>query len=171
MVDENEVVEQKQELVLSQEDIIKKLDSVSNEEDLKYLTQLFNFNLAKKDMIRANMESQLLDNILQEVNKRITDRPGEITNKDLLDYMSAMQSSIDRTSKSIQTIGDNSSVYNVSSTNNVNINIMSDSNQLSKESRSRITEVIKNIMKDINNNEQDSNIDIDYTNEGEKYND
>ena len=154
--------------VPSQEDIIKKLDTIKSESELRELTQYFNFNLAKKDMARADMQSNLLDSILQEVGNRVTNRPGELTNKELQDYMSLMQSNIAKTQQSVQNISENPAILKIDNrTSNVNINIGTDTlfSSLDKDSRNNITDALKNIFAQLSASDTNQVIDIDTTKE------
>lgn len=175
MIDETETIEiQSNDNLLpselSQQEIINKISSAKNSDELKELTTIFNMNLVKKDMARATAESDLLDSILKEVTTRITTRPGELSNKDLLDYMTAIKNNIVSTQKMIQGVNDNPLLIKINQSNqSINLNIDSDSLQLSRESREKVANTIKNILNNLSADDKDI-ITIDTTN-GEEHDD
>lgn len=141
----------------SKEEIITRLDTVQTQQELDELTQMFNFNLVKKDMARASTQSDLLDLIVKEVGDRVKNRSGELTNKDLLDYMNAMQANIDKTQKAVRGVDNTQPIIKViNNTNKLNINV--NDNQMTRESREHITNAVKNILAQISAQKEDTSI-------------
>lgn len=126
------------------------IDQLMTEDDIeksKEMINLFNINIAKKNTLRVAKVDELLDKVNDEALKRVTERPDEINDKDLLSYMNAAQNQIDRSMDTINSINDVPAI-NLTQDNSVNINITQP--ELSKESRDRILNAVKKFM-EINN--------------------
>lgn len=126
------------------------IDQLMTEDDIeksKEMINLFNINIAKKNTLRVAKVDELLDKVNDEALKRVTERPDEINDKDLLSYMNAAQNQIDRSMDTINSINDVPAI-NLTQDNSVNINI--NQPELSKESRDRILNAVKKFM-EINN--------------------
>lgn len=125
-----------------------KLLQATSESEINEIVQLFNLNMKKKDVIRANKLSDLQDKIAEQISARIDKHAGEFSNKDLLDYLNAIQNILSK-----QNFDESIQVPQIAVQNNtVNVNI---EDSLSRESRQRIQEAIKSIL-----NSQ-STIDVD----------
>lgn len=145
------------------------LDASSNElanqiiaeNDLKKvqdLTHLFNLNQAKKNVLRVIKMNSLLDKISDQMIERVEKAPDNFSNNDLLNYMQVTQSAIDRANKSLNLVDETPAIQ----LNQVNINV-NDDDVLSRDSRERVTDAIKSIMKRLNsiqNSEKESPIII-----------
>lgn len=107
---------------------------------IKNITELFNINQSKKDMLRLERYNTLIDSITAQMQARILAKPDEFSNKDLIDYLNAANSSIERAKKSAQAIDSTPSVQ-------INqVNIESKSTNMSRESREKITQAIMSIL-------------------------
>ena len=116
-----------------------KLKNSMNQEELSEIINIFNVNLQKKEIIRADIFSDLQNKIVDQISKRIDSNSDTFSNKDLLDYLN-----------SIQNILNNQK--NMSNVNTPTIaiqqNIMvGNQDELTKESRDKIKDVIQNILK------------------------
>lgn len=116
-------------------DILKETDV----DKVKDLTNLFNLNQRKKNVVRLMKFNSLLDSISDHMLDRFEKRAGEFSNSDLLDYMQVVQSAIDRTQKSLDLIADTPAIQ-VNTQNNVNINLNDDG--LSRESKKRVADAV-----------------------------
>ena len=112
-------------------------------EKVKDLTNLFNLNQRKKNVVRLMKFNSLLDNISDHMLDRFEKRAGEFSNSDLLDYMQVVQSAIDRTQKSLDLIADTPAIQ-VNTQNNLNITVNDDG--LSRESKKRVADAIAGIL-------------------------
>ena len=110
---------------------------------VKDLTNLFNLNQRKKNVVRLMKFNSLLDSISDHMLDRFEKRAGEFSNSDLLDYMQVVQSAIDRTQKSLDLIADTPAIQ-VNTQNNVNITLNDDG--LSRESKKRVADAIAGIL-------------------------
>lgn len=142
------VVSEPISLKSSSNDILDKISQASTVEELREFTQLFHLSLAKKEASRALTQSELLDVILEQASDRITKRPGDLSNKDLLDYMNVFQASLDKTSKTLDDKIVEASPVTLNQTNQeININLGDSSMTISDESRARILDVLNAITK------------------------
>lgn len=146
-------------------DLINKISKAKNKDELEYLYQQFNINNTKKNAIRISQLNQLLDKVNNEAAERLTKRPEQISNKEMLDYMNAIGNQIERSQKLVDGIKDITAVQvNNNTQNTVNINLSQSGDlKLNKESRNKITDIISMILQE-NNNQQEV---IDVSNEKE----
>ena len=128
----------------------KVTNELIEEQDLdkvKNLTKLFNLNQAKRNAIRVMKLNSLLDKVSDQMIERFNKKPGEFSNKELLDYMSVVQSTIDRANKSIELVNQTPAIVINQQNNQVNID---NSPVLDRESRMRVVEAVKGIMNTLN---------------------
>lgn len=105
---------------------------------LQDLTNLFKQNQLKKNLIRSNKLNNLLELIDDEVITRVTTRPEEIRDQDLLNYMKTTQQSIQDSFNTFEQMP----VIQVNNVeNSVNINT-----GLSKESREVVINKVNEIL-------------------------
>ena len=128
----------------------KVTNELIEEQDLdkvKNLTKLFNLNQAKRNAIRVMKLNSLLDKVSDQMIERFNKKPGEFSNKELLDYMTVVQSTIDRANKSIELVDQTPAIVINQQNNQVNID---NSPVLDRESRMRVVEAVKGIMSTLN---------------------
>ena len=128
----------------------KVTNELIEEQDLdkvKNLTKLFNLNQAKRNAIRVMKLNSLLDKVSDQMIERFNKKPGEFSNKELLDYMTVVQSTIDRANKSIELVDQTPAIVINQQNNQVNID---NSPVLDRESRMRVVEAVKGIMNTLN---------------------
>ena len=106
------------------------------------LIKLFNLNQAKKNALRVLKLNNLLDKVQDSMIDRFEKRPGEFSNSDLINYMTTVQSAIDRANKSLNLIDEMPAI----TLNQVNVNVSEDT-ILNRESREKITNAINALMK------------------------
>ena len=133
------------EPVTSREDLIKKLDEVQTNDEIKDLTTVFNVSLAKNEMIRALKQDELLNLILKQAAERLEKRPDELSTKDLLDYMSVFQSNLDRASGVVEKVNTQPTIQ-INQHKDVIINV----GGLNRESKENVLDYIKSILEDAN---------------------
>ncbi len=127
------------------EDLITKIVAENDSEKLKDLVSLFNVNQSKKNIVRADIFSKLLDKISIQMVERFEKKPGEFSNKDLLDYLTAVRSAIDKS----DIIPEDITIPVIQNNTQVNVNI---DNNLSRESKERIADAVNSIMAKLKNN-------------------
>ena len=133
----------------------KEIAKVSNKDELDFLYNKFKINDTKKNVFRMNKLNTLLDKVTDEAIARFDNRPGEMSNKEVIDYMNVIQNQIERSKETLDSIKE---INAVQVNNTVNVNINNDSSTLSRESRERIIDVVKNIL---NSTKENTIIDVD----------
>lgn len=136
-IDDMSVLDKKSEEIVA--DIVKEQDS----EKLKNLITLFNSNQSKKDIVRNNVFSILMDKISSQMLERFEKNPNTFSNKDLLDYLNTIKNvrsnKIDADSIDIPIIQ-----------NNTQINVKVET--LSRESKERVIDSVNAILNRLKNN-------------------
>lgn len=121
------------ELVIKENDV----------EELKRLTQLFNMNIAKKNVLRVNKLNELVDCASDEMLNRL--RSGEeISNKDLKDFLNTAQGVLDKSTKIVENVQETPMIQVNTQNNNFTIN--TDSNGLSREERENVLNIVNAIL-------------------------
>lgn len=132
----------KENLSIISPDFEDKVLNAGDPNDLKDLTQLFNFNQAKKNLLRLQKLSILNDDVVSKIERRLQERPDDFSNKDLLDYLQVINNVLDKQSKSQDDVLDKPMIT-YQQNNQVNVNI---ANDLTRESRDKITNLISEIL-------------------------
>lgn len=144
------------------QDTSQVLHSIIQEEDptkIKDLTHLFNLNIAKKNALRVSKLNDLLDRISEGMSERLEKRPDEFSNKDLIDYMNAINNAIEKAQMNTKIVDELPAItYNQQNNNQVNININS---ELPRESREKITQAIESIMSKLNTSQDNIEYNIE----------
>lgn len=128
--------------------------TAQTKDELEALYQKFFINNTKKNAMRITQLNDLLDQINKQAVERFTKRPYEISNKEILDYMTAVQNQIERSQKTVEGIKDiNAIQINNTQNNTVNIHVGGEdtTTSLSKDARDRIAGVIASILKENRN--------------------
>lgn len=129
------------------EALLNQIVSVNNKEELEQLYQKFNINNTKKNAFRINELNNLLDTINKQAAERFIKNPNEISNKEILEYMNAIQNQLEKSQKVVDGIKDINAVQvNNTQNNTVNINIGDTEMELSRDSRSKIAQFIDSIL-------------------------
>lgn len=135
-----------------------KLLTSEDSNEVQNIINIFNANIKKKDVLRALKISDLQDRITEEIDKRISYRGGEFSNKDLLEFYKTLQTTLDNTAYggkdlSVPSIQINSNTINLDSASSLN-----------RESRQKIFDVVQSLMLKSNTvtmKEFDEDIEID----------
>ena len=151
---ERQLTEQEQKEVLKTQstELLSKIVSETNSDNLKALTELFNENLLKKSISRLDKYSDLLDLVSTQAFKRMAEHPEEVETKQLFEAMKIIQ---DLMEKNANQIKNNSQVVTEQNTviinqNNVKVGDSAVSH-LNIDSRKRINDLISSI---VNSNQQ-----------------
>ena len=123
-------------------DIANQIVQESDAEEIKKLTTMFNLLQQKKNVLRILKFNGLLDTIGDQMEKRFEKRSDEFSNADLLNYMQALQTALDKSSTQLKQIDDIPAIQ-FNQQNNINVSVV---DELDRESRERVAEVIKSIM-------------------------
>lgn len=143
-------------------DIVKDIEKVNNKAELEQLYQKFNINNTKKNVVRISELNDMLDMVNKQAADRFKCRPHEMSNKEVLDYMNAIQNQLERSQKVVDSIKDIPNVQINSQTNNISINIDTKETieKLDRNSREKISYAISKILQQsINKSEDQSNLE------------
>lgn len=151
------LVNNKKSLDKSSEDLVKNIVLEQDPDRLKDLVSLFNTVQSKKNIVRVDAFSKLLDKISDQMIERFEKKPGEFSNKDLLDYLNAVRSAMDKS----DIVPENINMPVIQNNTQVNLNI---DTGLSKESKERVADAVNSILAKLKNN----NSVIDITEEVEE---
>lgn len=124
------------------QDIIDKVLSEDSPENIRDLTELFNNNMRKKDMVRSFKLSGFLEEIEDTLINRVRDNPDDIKTYELLNAIKVVQESLDKTTEN---------VAGIKSTPTIQINqqiINSGEEPLSKDSISKVLSLVNKLIKE-----------------------
>ena len=108
---------------------------------VKDLTNLFNLNQRKKNVLRLLKYNGLLDTISDQMIERFEKKADEFSNADLLDYMQTIQTAIEKAQKSIDLVSETPAIQ--LNQNNVTVNV---TDNFDRESKERIANAVKSIL-------------------------
>lgn len=124
------------------QDIIDKVLSEDSPENIRDLTELFNNNMRKKDMVRSFKLSGFLEKIEDTLITRVRDNPDDIKTYELLNAIKVVQESLNKTTEN---------VAGIKSTPTIQINqqiINSGEEPLSKDSISKVLSLVNKLIKE-----------------------
>ena len=119
----------------------------SSPDKIKDLTELFNANAKKRNIVRASKVNELLDLVSAEMAMRLETMPSTFNNEVLLSYWKALE---DSSSKLISEEPEVKDGKMISLTQNNQVNILTDSD-LNTRSRKNVTEAVRKILQNISN--------------------
>ena len=129
-------------LVQEGNDLTEQIINETDMSKLNDLTKLFELNRKKKDIARANKLSNLLTIIDDEIVTRVSEQPESIKDQDLVKYMQSAQEAISAG------VDAGSQITQINITNKTNVNV-NNQPQLSRESRQRALNAVKEILGNI----------------------
>ena len=158
-IDSNELIRK------TADDLTLAIAKAESKEELEALYQKFNINNTKKNALRITQLNNLLDQVNEQAVERFNRRPETISNKEILDYMNAIQNQIERSQRTVDGIKDITAIQvNNTQNNTVNIHVKdTDIPYLSKDSRDRITDLVASILQESNTVKNEDIIDITKT--------
>lgn len=118
---------------------------ILNEQDIekvKDLTNLFNLNAQKRNVMRVIKMNDLLDKVTDQVVERFEKRPDNFSNEDLIKYMQVTENAIDRANKHLNLVEETPAIQ-LMQNNQVNINIDSG---LDRDGRERVMDAVRAIL-------------------------
>lgn len=124
--------------------IINQIITEQDADKAKDLTYLFNVNQNKKTLVRTNKLNDLLDIITDEAVSRFTNNPEQIDNKGLLDALKIVQDLIERSQKQVS--GDGTQPLIQINEQHNSINVGTDGQQLSRDSRERVKNAVLDLL-------------------------
>lgn len=134
---------------LSQEELSQKLLEETDISSIKNIIELFNLNIKKKDVIRTSKLNELQDKVYDQMDKRLTQKADEFSNKDLIEYFKTIQDSINKADMSLNSV-DVPAIQIIHNHNQLNI---TENNTLDSDSRKRVSEAVQKILRAIKEKE------------------
>ena len=124
---------------LKEQDITEKFLTETDPKELQTIVDMFNLNIKKKNMLRTTRISEIQDSIVSQIFQRVSSRPDEFSNTDLINYFKVLQETLlkNSTETELPTI-------HINQNNQVNINM--DNQGLDRMSRERVANAIRNIL-------------------------
>lgn len=140
--------ENKNELTLSTPvtELEERLLNEDNPENIGNIVELFNLNMQKKELIRKSKLNDVQDKICDEITARVVNKPGEFSNKDILDYLKIINDVTNKSNNQTEL-----TVPSIQINQQVNNNINAD--QFDRESRAKILNAVQDILNNIDNAE------------------
>ena len=132
-------------------DILNQIIAVetTNVEKTKDLTYLFNANQNKKTMVRIDKLNGLQDKLVGLLEKRVTERPDEISNQEVMQAVKIVQDIMDRSTKNITGTEEQVPLIQINQQDN-SVNMGSGINAAPRESRDRVKNAVMSLLSSIN---------------------
>lgn len=119
-------------------DIEKYILEEENLDDLNDIVKLFNISLKKKDLIRNSKLSEAQDKIVDQITTRVSERPDNFSNEDLLKYYKTIQDSLTKMDGSLEDV----KVPTIQLNQQINIG----QEEFDRDSRKKIIETVNKIL-------------------------
>jgi hypothetical protein len=128
-------------------EILNQIIAAEDAEKTKDLTYLFNINQNKKTMVRIDKLSELQDKLVAQFSKRVTERPDEISNQELMQALKIVQDIIERGTKQVVGQAEQPLIQINQQTNSVNVG--DDAAGLNRDSRDKVKRAIMSILENV----------------------
>ena len=125
----------------SSEELADKIAKSNEMGEVKDLTQLFNLNQAKRNVYRLLKLNGLLDKIDDAIVERINKNPNLFNNSDLINYLNAVQNSIEKSSKLVSGV-DTTPLIQINHNEGVQINVT----EIDRESRQNVLNFLESVL-------------------------
>lgn len=141
-------------LETTEKKIIDAIIEAPTKEDLQRQFELFNNNQVKKNALRIIKLNNLLSKVEDQAIERFENRPDQVSNKELLDYISVVSNQIERAQnfnrETLTTDIGNIKINNQK--NEININVAP---TLDREGKEHVMDAISALLKQLNHNKDD----------------
>ena len=141
--------------------IAQKILDEQDVDKVKDLTNLFNLNAQKRNVMRVIKMNELLDKVTDKVIDRFERTPDNFSNDDLIKYMQVTENAIDRANKQLNLV-DETPPIQLMQNNQVNINVTS---ELDRDSRARVFDAVQAVLAKL---QKPDAIDVDIIKEDEE---
>lgn len=125
------------------QDIAQQILNETDIDKVKDLTNLFNLNANKRNVMRILKMNNILDKVTDEVMTRVENIPQGFSNMELVKYMEVAENAIDKASKNLNLVEETPAIQ-LQQNNQININMES---QLDRESRQKVTDIVSKLLK------------------------
>jgi hypothetical protein len=132
------------DLSLESKKLIGELTAEKDKQKLQALEQRFNDIQHKKQLARISKLSDVQDMLTNQFYQRISERPDEISNKEMLDGMKVVQDLIEKNQKRSEVPEEIPQLIQINQTE-VNVG-----NSLNRDSRERVKNAVLDILENIN---------------------
>lgn len=134
----------------AQQQVIQRILEADTKDELKKQFELFNITQGKKNALRIIKLNSLLDGVEDQAIKRFNEKPDQVSNKELLDYMQVVSAQIERSQKYIDVLEEKPMVQINKQKNELNISNITIGPQLDRESKNRVKTAVAALLKEIN---------------------
>ena len=131
-------------LANTEQEIVDKIMSETDMDSLKKLISIFNVNQAKKSVLRIIKQDGVRDKIVDNIERRVQETPGEFTNDDLRKILQTLEDSIDKAKKDLGVV-DETPTIQFNQQNNVNV-VVGDGIDLDRDERQNVMDAINAIL-------------------------
>lgn len=128
--------------------LIGELTSEKDKQKMQIIEQQFNEIQRKKQLARISKLSDVQDMLTDQFYQRISQRPDEISNKEMLDGMKVIQDLMEKNQKHTDNIEEIPQLIQINQTE-VNVG-----NNLNRDSRERVKNAVLGLLSSINNTQQ-----------------
>ena len=131
----------------STKEVVKNITEANTAEEYKTLIALFNLNQNKKNALRMIKLNGLQDKIDNQILERFDKRPDQMSNQELLEFLKAIENSIERSQKHMNEIEDKPMIQINQQTINVDSGVQGI--QLDKDSKQKVLDLVASLMQGI----------------------
>ena len=128
-------------------DILNQIIEAEDIDKTKDLTYLFNINQNKKTMVRIDSLSNLQDKLVGLLSSRVTERPDEMSNQEVMQALKVVQDIIERGTKQITGQNEQPLIQINQQTNSVNVG--DEAAGLNRDSRDKVRRAIMSILDNV----------------------
>jgi len=128
--------------------LINQIIAEADVQKTKDLTYLFNINQNKKTMVRMNKLNDLQDDLVEQFAKRISERPDEISNQELMQGLKVVQDMLERGQQQIQEVNEKPLIQINQQTNNLNVGDGAIT-ELNRESREKVKNAVMTLLRGV----------------------
>ena len=127
--------------------ILNQIIAAEDIDKTKDLTYLFNVNQNKKTMVRIDSLSNLQDKLVGLLSSRVTERPDEMSNQEVMQALKVVQDIIERGTKQITGQNEQPLIQINQQTNSVNVG--DEAAGLNRDSRDKVRRAIMSILDNV----------------------
>ena len=127
--------------------ILNQIIAAEDIDKTKDLTYLFNVNQNKKTMVRIDSLSNLQDKLVGLLSNRVTERPDEMSNQEVMQALKVVQDIIERGIKQITGQNEQPLIQINQQTNSVNVG--DEAAGLNRDSRDKVRRAIMSILDNV----------------------
>ena len=128
-------------------DILNQIIAAEDIDKTKDLTYLFNINQNKKTMVRIDSLSNLQDRLVGLLSSRVTERPDEMSNQEVMQALKVVQDIIERGTKQVTGQNEQPLIQINQQTNSVNVG--DEAAGLNRDSRDKVKRAIMSILDNV----------------------